>query len=386
MKNYPITLLIVLLLSVTYSAQAAPRTVMFEHFSQENCSTCPITAEAISNFRTDYGYQDVAIISYWTQGSQAIPDGNNRGLEFYDTVLTPSVIADGLIDIPSPPQEYQDFVDSYNARAGEPSPCTMSVIDNGGGSYTIQIVAESAFNGNLMVVAYEDFTDSHGSRYACFAREFVTPYYGEDISLTAGQTLDIPKTVSVAHSGVVAWIHSSSKRNPGSRRFFPMEVLQAADSHNGSSPSTPTPTPTGGSETPTPTPTTPAGTPTSTPAIPCDDISATIDMPSDYFRPGDDFYVDVYLCNTDSVEYEVPLFVILDVLGQYFFAPTFSEFDKYDVILPANDMTKVEVLPMFSWPEGAGSASGIVFYAGMTNTQMNQLFGDLDSKTFGWGN
>ncbi|MCD4653109.1 hypothetical protein K8T06_04165 [bacterium] len=377
-------ILITLSICIALSVQAAPRTVMFEHFSQEMCSTCPETAEAISTFRDDYSYQDVVIISYWTQGSQAIPDGTNRGMEFYDEILTPCVIGDGLIDIPAPPQEYQDFVNTYNARAGESSPCTMSVICNGGNSYTIQIMAESAFSGTLMVVAYEKYTDTHGTRYACFGREFVTPYYGEDISLTAGQTLEIPKTVSVGHSGVAAWIHTSAKNNSNSRRFFPMEVLQAADSHNETS--TPTPTPTGGSETPTPTPTTPAGTPTATPEIPCDDNGVTIDMPSDYFRGGDDFYVDVYLCNVDGVEYELPLFVILDVMGTMFFAPSFGAYDNYIVTLAANGLTRVEVLPLFPWPSDVGSVSGINFYAGMTNSQMSELFGDYDVETFGWGN
>jgi len=305
-------------------------------------------------------------------------------MEFYDEVLTPSVICDGVIDIPAPPQEYQDFVDSYNARAGIPAPCTMAVVETGGGGYTIHIEAESAFSGSLMAVAYEEFTDTHGTTYACFGRQFVLPYYGQDISVGAGETLDVPINVTVGHSGVVAWIHGNGKDDPGSRRFTPWEVLQAADSHAGGTVPTPTPTPTG--DTPTPTPTTPAGTPTATPEIPCDDVGCTIDMPSDYYRGGDEFYLNVYLCNTDSVEYEVPLFVILDVGGALFFAPSFSAFDKYDVILPPNQQTVQVVLPPFNWPSGVGTASGLNIYAGMTNPQMSQLFGDMDIFTFGWGN
>jgi len=369
MRRMVIFSLTLVLVGSLIPLQAAQRTVFFEHFSQELCSTCPITAAAVTQFRNDFGYEDVAIISYWTQGSQALPDANNRGLEFYDEILTPSVICDGTIDIPDPPQEYNDLVDAYNARSSIASPCTMSVLDNGGGSYTIHIEAESGFSGSLMAVAYEEYTDTHGSVYACFGRQFVLPYYGEPISLSAGETLDYPISVSVGHSGVVAWIHDSGKADdPGSRRFTPWEVLQSADSHAGGSAPTPTPTP------------------TATPEIPCDDIGCTIDMPSDYFRGGDPFYLNVHLCNTDSVEYDVPLFVILDVAGALFFAPSFGSFDKYDVVLPPNQQTMQMVLPEFDWPGGVGTASGINIYAGMTNAQMTQLFGDMDSFTFGWGN
>lgn len=385
MKRTVTIILFAAVLFTALSVQAAPRTVFFEHFSQEQCATCPITAAAITSFRNDYSYADVATISYWTQGSQAIPDGNNRGLEFYDNVLTPSVICDGIINIENPPQEYTDFVNAYNSQASVSAPCTMNIADNGGGSYTIQIVAEEAFTGSLMVVAYEEFTDGHGATYACFARQFVTAYGGESISAAANETLNINKTVSVGHSGVVAWIHNDGKSLPGNRRFTPWEVMQAADSHGGSAPDpTPTPTPTGGNETPTPT--TPPGTPTATPQIPCDDNGATIDMPSDFFRGGDDFFLDVYVCNVDNTEYELPLFVILDVYGALFFAPSWSAFDNYTAILPANQLTRFEVLPLFTWPAGVDAASDIKVYAGLTNAQMSALWGDLSSVTFGWGN
>ena len=387
MKRTFLMMLAVVLLVSAVPANAAQRIVFFEHFSQELCSTCPITAAAATDFRNAFGYDQVAMVSYWTQGSAAIPDGNNRGLEFYDEVLTPSVICDGLNDIPAPPQEYDDFVNAYNARAGVPAPCTMAVIDNGGGSYTIQIVAEEAFSGSLVAVAYEPFNDSHGATYATFGRQFLTNYGGESISASAGQTIDFPVNATVGHSGVVAWIHNDGKAIGGSRRFTPWEVMQAADSNAGPPPVTPTPTPTSGGDTPTPTPTLPPGTPTATPDIPCNDLAAIIDMPSDFFRGGDDFYLDVYCCNPEGVEYERPLFVLMDILGTFYFAPSFNiVFDKYDMVLPPNELTLQTVLPLFTWPSGAGDVSGIVIYAAMTNPEMNALFGDMDMVTFGWTN
>jgi hypothetical protein len=364
------------------AASGAPRTVFFEHFSQEMCLTCPITADAIANFRNDYGYDDVAIISYWVQGGQSIPDGLNRGREFFDEVVTPSVIVDGRFNIPNPPQLYDSLVDAYNDRRNEPSPCTMAVVGTGGNNYTIQITAEESFSGHLVVVAYSYFShDDHV--YPCFGREFVTPYYGEPISVSAGETLQLEKTVTYsAHDGVVAWIHTDNKSIPGAKRFTPWDVLQAADSNAGATIPTPTP-----DQENTPTPTPPEGTPTATPEIPCTVTGATISMPSDFFRGGDIFYLDVYLCNTDNAQYNVPLFVILDVYGQLFFAPSFTEeFDMYDVTLPPNEQIMKSILQQFTWPHGAGEASGIIFYAAMTDPEITGLFGELDMAVFGWTN
>ena len=107
-------------------------------------------------------------------------------------------------------------------------------------------------------------------------------------------------------------------------------------------------------------------------------------MPSHEFHPGDECSCYVHVCNTTGTTLSwYPLFVILDVYGMYFFAPTFSEFDYYmeDV---APGMMTIDVLPSFQWPSGVGSASGIVWYAAMTNAEITDLFGDLGTFTFGW--
>lgn len=149
----------------------------------------------------------------------------------------------------------------------------------------------------------------------------------------------------------------------------------------------PTPTvPTGvPTNTPLPTTNTPTGTavpPTGTPE--CDLLGVTIFMPSDDYGPGDECYCDLSICNPGSSTYaDIPVFVILDVYGLYFFAPSFSDFDYYiRDIVPG--ISVISVLPSFQWPYGAGSASGIVWYAALTDPDITQLFGELDVFTFGW--
>ncbi len=374
--------LALLLICSSVAVYGAKRTVFFEHFSQEMCLSCPITADAIAQLRSDYGYEDIAIISYWTQGSQAIPEGNNRGLLFLDEVITPIVIVDGVINIPNPPQEYPSLVDAYNARRNEAAPCSMSVIQNDGNKYTIKIDAEQAFSGNLVAVAYNYFSHD-GHNYPCFAREFLTPYNGEAIHVGAGETVMIEKTASSGYGGVVAWIHEGGTINHG-RSFMPWPVLQAADSHAGGT--MPTPTPEHTATPPPETPTPPPGTPTATPEIPCEQLGVTISMPKTLFHGGDLFYLNVYACNDRDWHVNVPLFVILDVYGELFFAPSFSAFDHYNIELLPHELALQEVIPEFYWPSGVGEAQNILFYAGMTDPDITYLFGEYDYVSFGWTN
>ena len=77
------------------------------------------------------------------------------------------------------------------------------------------------------------------------------------------------------------------------------------------------------------------------------------------------------------------MFVILEVYGSMFFAPDFSEFNYYEPTLDPGS-TILEVLPVFSWPTGAGTAEGINWYAGITGADMQSIIGDIDHLTFGW--
>jgi len=120
----------------------------------------------------------------------------------------------------------------------------------------------------------------------------------------------------------------------------------------------------------------------------CGETGVTIRMPSRMFRAGDSCGCTVDVCNSDvSPITDHPLFVILDVYGNLFFAPSFNpEFDHYLADYPTFDpgRTTVEVLPVFSWPESAGSASGIQWIAALTNPEITGIVGDYDIFVFGW--
>ena len=145
---------------------------------------------------------------------------------------------------------------------------------------------------------------------------------------------------------------------------------------------TPTSIPTS-TPTPTYTPTTGPGTPTNTP-LPCETLGVTIDMPSDMYLPGSFCSCDVDICNPGPETYpDTPIFVVLDVFGELYFAPAFNDYDYYtEDVTPG--LHRINVLPTFAWPAGTGTVSGIYFYAGMTDPAMTELLGTFDSFEFGW--
>ena len=147
--------------------------------------------------------------------------------------------------------------------------------------------------------------------------------------------------------------------------------------------STPTPTSTpSATSTPTATPSPVASeTPTQTPSI----TGVTIAMPSHWFHPGNPCYCTVTVTNVESVTLTgYPLFVILDVYGLLFFAPSFTTtFETYPGPWNPGE-TIVEALPSFSWPDTGTSASGILWYAALVDPTGTFIVGEWDSFEFGW--
>jgi parallel beta-helix repeat protein len=116
----------------------------------------------------------------------------------------------------------------------------------------------------------------------------------------------------------------------------------------------------------------------------CDELGVFIDMPDTYFETDDEFYLDVYACNPTPHHFQdLILFLILDVYGEYFFAPSFTDFDYISIDLYPG-MQVIELIPPFSWPPGTGAMQGIVLYAAMTDLEMTYLFGQMDMAMFGW--
>ncbi|MGB3975759.1 MAG: hypothetical protein WBM27_05015, partial [bacterium] len=110
-----------------------------------------------------------------------------------------------------------------------------------------------------------------------------------------------------------------------------------------------------------------------------------ITMPTHHFRPGDACYCTVSVTNGEPGSLDDnPLFLILDAYGALFFGPSFThDADWYPGPWPSGD-TRVEAIPAFIWPETGTSATGIFWYAALTDPAVTQIVGDWDAWEFGW--
>lgn len=135
--------------------------------------------------------------------------------------------------------------------------------------------------------------------------------------------------------------------------------------------------------TPTPTMTvTPSQTPVS-----CDVSGVTLWMPAHEFQTGDVCSCSVRVCiaEPDAV-IEYPLFVILSLYGEYYYAPSFNDFDHYLGMyneFPPGE-TIVDVLPQFIWPANTGRGDNCIWYSALVNPEMTSIFGEMDSWPFQW--
>jgi hypothetical protein len=367
---------------------AEDRTVLYEHFSEDLCLYCPAVAAAIADFRSHYDREQVAIISYLVHGEDAVNFGVDR-LDFYGEEAVPIVAGDGLDNLGPMPIDESVLINHYNSRHNTPSNLEMEVFQESNTQYRIHIEAETAINASLMAVAYEDvYHGAEADHYPCFARQFLTEYYGDPISLSAGEERDIVKTVTLqgswnpANMGVVAWIQVASKSG---RAFRAHESMQAADSR--APHVNPTPTPPEPTNTPNPEATStppPEGTPTPTPTFSQSALEQHLDLSHDMFHSGDDFRLDVQTHNPASNAVNVDQYIVLDVAGMYFFWDNWTAQPQSLPRTYAAGYNGEENILNFTWPTVDGSYSGIRFWLASLRSGTSELAGAYDMKEFGY--
>lgn len=109
-----------------------------------------------------------------------------------------------------------------------------------------------------------------------------------------------------------------------------------------------------------------------------------IRMPAHLFLEGDECWCKVILWNADGHAYSgYPVFVLFQLFDYFYFAPSFSSFDHYDIRIETGE-TYLDVLPPFYLPAGAGQISGACFYAAVTDPEISELLWNLAIWEFGW--
>lgn len=134
----------------------------------------------------------------------------------------------------------------------------------------------------------------------------------------------------------------------------------------------PTATPTQGSG-PTPTPT-PGGTV-------CDPTLLLYfddHQPEVCFQAGDSFEARFQISHLCATDRSIDLYIILEVAGLYFFWPTWSNsIEKATLELRPEEQIDELILPVFAWPSGVGSFSGLHFYGAMTDPGTYNIIDEL---------
>ncbi len=138
--------------------------------------------------------------------------------------------------------------------------------------------------------------------------------------------------------------------------------------------------------TPTPAPTaTPTITPTITPtATPPEWRGVKLILPGSPFT-GDDLFRLRTQCMGDPDDSDVNLYVILDVYGEYWFHPIWSQTPAFESIRlnPSNPV--VSFILDFIWPSNIqGSADGFCFWSAILDPATSDLIGDFDRVEFGY--
>jgi len=189
---------------------------------------------------------------------------------------------------------------------------------------------------------------------------------------------------------------------------FPTEIISGADTNGLWSiyadciSLEPTNIPT---DTPLPSPTctfTPSAIPTATPTMtanpsptpyPTNTASPTatqrpgsgaeIRLNQTEYYPADLFKLDVLISNMDPVPRDVLLYLMLDIYGEYWFAPSWSQdLDCYEITGLIGSRS-IEILN-FLWPDVFSQAEGLYFWSAMLDKKTLYLFGYYDKAEFGY--
>ena len=120
-------------------------------------------------------------------------------------------------------------------------------------------------------------------------------------------------------------------------------------------------------------------------------ITFSLVLSSFDFHPGDEVYMYAYVQNFEEPIENVPVVILLDVFGEMFFWPSWSQYDPqtgegFDVqrMDIAHGINRIEVLPQMIWPDILGGLSGILLYGAMLTDDLTAIRGDYDRVTISY--
>ncbi len=142
------------------------------------------------------------------------------------------------------------------------------------------------------------------------------------------------------------------------------------------------------SATPTFLPTgnpTPEFTPTAFPP----ESGVRLFMPSHYFSPGDECRLEAFLYNSSEPMSDVPLFVLLDISGEYWYWDEWTQDIDFNFITLPSGRTTLILINSFIWPDtGSVFMENLMFWGAMLDQTGSRILGGTEGLgcwTFGFG-
>lgn len=123
--------------------------------------------------------------------------------------------------------------------------------------------------------------------------------------------------------------------------------------------------------------------PTPTPTAPPKVLTTSLQMFDTYLTADEEFLLEREYVNGTGASVQVDEYIILDIAGLYWYAPTWSDtvgFSQWTV--PVG--TSADVVMGFTWPEVAGEFSGIRFWGAFLHANTVDLI-DYDMIEWGYG-
>ncbi len=152
-------------------------------------------------------------------------------------------------------------------------------------------------------------------------------------------------------------------------------------------PVAPTNTPVAPTETPVPPTETPPVDPTPTATtLP---MGMTLILDDADLGTGDTFHLHFYLNNTSTTDYDADAYILLDVYGNYWCWPSWTQLDtdtgagldSKAFTVPGNQSVHEDVLN-FTWPGNVGSATGLNFIGALFEEGTFNLIGGIETVTW----
>ena len=122
--------------------------------------------------------------------------------------------------------------------------------------------------------------------------------------------------------------------------------------------------------------------------VPLSSLGMSLEMPAQYFSYGDSCFLRAHIRN-DQPRTGVPVAVVLDVLGSYWFWPGWTHaYDESVRDIPTGN-SEAEIISQFVWPDtGYDTASNITFWGAMLTAGRDEVLGGnagIGKWTFGFG-